>query len=105
MAHSTSNICGRRTTIFLRYDRIASSSNGRLETVASLVGNEQDNEIVEAEITSLKPVRCFYIQPCMPGTQQWMINKIHDWLDDPNVADLAMAVIVSDVRFRDQFRI
>jgi hypothetical protein len=39
-------------------------------------------------LTSLKPVRRFYVQPCMPGTRQWMINKIHDWLDDhkaPNI--------------------
>ena len=39
-------------------------------------------------LTSLKPVKRFYVQPCMPGTRQWMIDKIHDWLDDhqaPNI--------------------
>ena len=45
--------------------------------------SEDDNTLA-----SLQPVTCPYIQPCMSGTRQWMIDQIDDWLVDtqaPNV--------------------
>src|SRR5882762_4649683 len=43
----------------------------------------------DAVLASLRPVRTsYYVQPCMSGTRQWLINKIDDWLVDhqaPNI--------------------
>ena len=39
-------------------------------------------------LTSLNPVKSCYVQPCMPGTRQWMIDKIHNWLDDHQVPNI-----------------
>src|ERR1700729_2522609 len=39
-------------------------------------------------LAALNPVTSSYVQPCMPGTRQWMIDHIHDWLRDhqaPNI--------------------
>src|SRR5882762_5117261 len=35
-----------------------------------------------AVLAFLKPVKSSYVQPCMPGTRKWMLDKIYDWLDD-----------------------
>jgi hypothetical protein len=46
--------------------------------------NKEDDPI----LGSLRPVTSSYVQPCMPGARQWMIDKIHDWLSDhqaPNI--------------------
>ena len=39
-------------------------------------------------LARLKPIESPYIHPCMPGTRQWMIDKIHDWMGNhhgPNI--------------------
>jgi hypothetical protein len=33
-------------------------------------------------LASLKPVRNPYVPSCMPGTREWLIDKIDDWLGD-----------------------
>ena len=39
-------------------------------------------------LASLKPVISSYVQPCMPGTRQWMIDLIHDWLGNPSAPNI-----------------
>jgi hypothetical protein len=39
-------------------------------------------------LARLNPIESPYIHPCMPGTRQWMIDKIHDWMGNhhgPNI--------------------
>ena len=43
-------------------------------------------------LASLNPVKSPYVQPCMPGTRQWMIDQIEHWLNDhqaPNILFLS----------------
>jgi hypothetical protein len=44
----------------------------------------------ETVLAALKPVdrSAYYVTPCMPGTRQWIIDQIHNWLNDvqaPNI--------------------
>jgi len=39
-------------------------------------------------LASLKPVTSSYVQPCMPGTRQWIIDIIEDWLCDPKAPNI-----------------
>jgi Cdc6-like AAA superfamily ATPase len=65
----------------------------------SAIGQNQYN-IQHAEFTyrteddpvlaSLKPTRSPYVQPCMPGTRQWIIDKIDDWLDDQDAPNILL---------------
>jgi len=59
------------------------------------VGQDQYNfnfnfRVEDDAVASLKPTRSSFVQPCMPGTRQWMIDKIHDWLDDHQVPNILL---------------
>jgi hypothetical protein len=48
----------------------------------------------ETILAALKPVdrSAYYVTPCMQGTRQWIIDHIHNWLNDfraPNILWLA----------------
>ena len=44
----------------------------------------------ETTLAGLRPVdrSGYYVPPCMRGTRQWIIDRIHTWLDDPETPNV-----------------
>ena len=41
-------------------------------------------------LASLQPAKSPYVQPCMYGTRQWMIDRVADWLVDPHAPNILL---------------
>jgi hypothetical protein len=57
------------------------------------IGRDQHNTTINVNfspyvgsaLAALKPVdrTGYYVPPCMPGTRRWIVERIHNWLNDP----------------------